>query len=67
MSSDSKANVSFDAASISTSSLMSEKERAKKEKKDSLVKRVVTAIKNFDPPEPRIPKGRHEYMPAWAV
>ncbi|KIY02547.1 uncharacterized protein Z520_01012 [Fonsecaea multimorphosa CBS 102226] len=66
MSSDSKPNVSFDAASISTSSLMSDKERARQEKKPSLVKRVVTAIKNIEPPEPRIPEGRRENMPAWS-
>ncbi|KIW88987.1 uncharacterized protein Z519_10471 [Cladophialophora bantiana CBS 173.52] len=66
MPSDSKLNVSFDAASVSTSSLMSEKERAQQEKKPSLVKRVVTAIKNIEPPEPRIPEGRHEHMPAWS-
>ncbi|OAP58911.1 hypothetical protein AYL99_06208 [Fonsecaea erecta] len=66
MPSDSKPNVSFDTASTSTSSIMSEKERAQQEKKPSLAKRVVTAIKNFEPPEPRIPQSRHEYMPAWS-
>jgi hypothetical protein len=42
-SSDSKPNTSFDAASISTDSIMSEKERARaqNDKKPSLAKRVV--------------------------
>ncbi|KIX06884.1 uncharacterized protein Z518_04860 [Rhinocladiella mackenziei CBS 650.93] len=71
MSPDPKSNTSFDAASISASSLMSEKERAQAEgsqrkPKESLVKRVVKAIKNIEPPEPRIPEGRRETLPAWA-
>ncbi|KAJ9604074.1 hypothetical protein H2200_011597 [Cladophialophora chaetospira] len=65
-SSDSKPNMSFDTASISTNSIMSEKERAQKEKKPSLAKRVVQAIKNIEPPEPRIPEGRRETLPAWS-
>ncbi|KIW69683.1 hypothetical protein PV04_05545 [Phialophora macrospora] len=67
-SSDSKPETSFDTASISTDSIMSEKERAhaQKEKKPSLAKRVVKAIKNIEPPEPRIPEGRRTTMPAWA-
>jgi hypothetical protein len=46
-SSDSKPNTSFDTASISTDSIMSEKERAhaQKEKKPSLAKRVVQGKK----------------------
>ncbi|EXJ59642.1 hypothetical protein A1O7_03788 [Cladophialophora yegresii CBS 114405] len=67
-SSDSKPNMSFDTASISTDSIVSEKERAQaqKDKKPSLAKRVVQAIKNIEPPEPRIPEGRGEALPAWS-
>jgi len=66
-SSDLKKTMSFDAASISTDSIMSEKERAQKqEKKPSLLKKAVTAIKNWEPPEPRIPEGRRNVMPGWA-
>ncbi|KAK5449590.1 hypothetical protein LTS15_008665 [Exophiala xenobiotica] len=75
MSSYSKTGASFDdAASISTSttssSVMNDKEKeqadAHPNKKPSLLKRAVTAIKNIEPPEPRIPPGRRENMPAWS-
>jgi len=70
MPSDTKDNktVAYDAASISTSSIMSDKEKAQAQaaKKPSLVKRAVQAIKNIEPPEPRIPEGRRETLPAWS-
>ncbi|KAK4942475.1 hypothetical protein LTR10_017771 [Elasticomyces elasticus] len=68
MGSDTKKDMSFDTASISTSSIMSDKEKAQAQgnKKPSLLKRAVTAIKNIEPPEPRIPPGNRQSLPGWA-
>ncbi|KAK5057732.1 hypothetical protein LTR84_011733 [Exophiala bonariae] len=70
MAPDSKTNTFSDTASIATSSdsIRDEKERNQQagQPKESLTRKVINAIKKIEPPEPRIPEGKHEHLPAWA-
>ncbi|RMZ89967.1 hypothetical protein DV736_g2800, partial [Chaetothyriales sp. CBS 134916] len=63
----------YDAQSISTSSILSEKEEAQRgfqsrtaSQKTSLTSRLIQKIKSIEPPEPRIPNRNRSSMPGWA-